>query len=53
MMLKKSSKKVYQGFKRKKLDIMGSFVEVKTKIGQGSLPPRSRMACVKSGNPAK
>jgi hypothetical protein len=53
MLLKKSSKKVHQGFKRKKLDIMGSFTEVKVKIGQGSLAPSSRMAGVNSGNPAK
>ena len=38
MLLKNSSKKVNQGFKCKKLDIMGSFAEVKAKIGQGSLP---------------
>ena len=53
MLLKKSSKKVHQGFKRKKLDVMGSFQEVKAKIGQPALPPSSRMGGVSSGNPAK
>ena len=51
MLLKKSSKKVHQGFKRKRLDVLGSFTEVKQKIGQGSLPAGSRMGGVKSGNP--
>ena len=53
MLLKKSSKKAPQGFKRKRLDVMGSFTEVKAKIGQGSLPPGSRMQGVASGNAGK
>ena len=53
MLLKKSSKKVHQGFKRKKLDIMGSFAEVKVKIGQGPLASSNRMAGVNSGNPPR
>jgi hypothetical protein len=53
MLLKKSSKKVHQCFKCKKLDIKGSFAEVKAKIGQGSLPPSSRMAGENCCNPAK
>jgi hypothetical protein len=32
MLLKKVSKKAHQGFKRKKLDLMGSYKEVKEKI---------------------
>ena len=49
-LLKKGSKKAPQGFKRKKMDVMGSFQEVKAKIGQGSLAPGSRMAGISSGN---
>jgi hypothetical protein len=53
MLLKKSSKKVHQGFKRKKLEVMGSFSEVKAKIGQGSLPPSSRMQGLTLGTSTK
>jgi hypothetical protein len=53
MLLKKESKPAHQGFKRKKLDVMGSFTEVKTKLGQAPLPGGSRMAGVSSANLTK
>ena len=53
MLLKKSSKKVHQGFKRKNLTVLGSFAEVKQKIGQGTLAGSSRMAGVSSANSQK
>jgi hypothetical protein len=53
MLLKKSSKPAHQGFKRKKLDVMGSFAEIKTKLGQAPLPGGSRMPGVSSGNQSR
>ena len=53
MLLKRSSKPAHQGFKRKRLDIMGTFQEVKAKIGQAPLPPTSKMPGISSGLPTK
>jgi hypothetical protein len=38
MLLKKSSKPAHQGFKRKKLDVMGSFTEIKAKLCKAHYP---------------
>lgn len=53
MLLKRSSKPAHQGFKRKRLDVMGTFQEVKTKIGQAPLPPGTKMAGVSVGSQPK
>ena len=53
MLLKKSSKPAHQGFKRKKLDVMGSFTEIKAKLGQAPLPGGFRMPGVSSGNQSR
>jgi hypothetical protein len=53
MLLKRSSKPAHQGFKRKRLDVMGTFQEVKAKIGQGALPPGTKMTGVPSNAQAK
>ena len=53
MLLKKSSKPAHQGFKRKKFDVMGSFTEIKAKLGQAPLPGGFRMPGVSSGNQSR
>lgn len=50
MLLKRSSKPAHQGFKRKRLDVMGTFQEVN---GQGALPPGTKMTGVSSGAQGK
>ena len=53
MLLKRSSKPADQGCKRKQLDVMDTFQEVKAKIGQGALPPGIKMTGVSSNSQVK
>ena len=53
MLLKRSPKPAHQAFKRKRLDMMGTLQEVKAKIGQGALPPGTKMTGVSGGAQAK